>query len=198
MSVFTHWIKELRRASGLKQAEFADALGVSQPTVSRWTRSKPEYENLEKLEAFAAKIGFPSFRDVRREYHLDVWGKIGAGNEVFPFDDPTEITGIADVELPAEIDNAIGLIVDGLSMFPVYNNGDVVVVEDKNYLPEHLINEECYVRLSDGRAFLKIVKRGTKPRHWTLSSHNAPDIENVQITKVMPVIWIKRKRSRKI
>jgi hypothetical protein len=47
------------------------------------------------------------------------------------------------------------------------------------------------VKLTDGRTFVKVLKRATKTTA-TLGSHNAPDIENVRVEWAAPVLWVKR------
>lgn len=196
MSLLSEWIRGLRTHSRLNQAEFAERLGVTQPTVSRWiTGSEPERENMVRLRELASELDFPPFDDVRRLHRMEVWGTIGAGAEIFPFDDPTELTGFDDVEAPPGVVRGKALIVRGESMWPRYDDGDLIVIEDGDYGPEDLLGNECYVRLADGRAFLKILARGSKAGVFTLKSHNFRDIEDVIVEKACPVSWTRHRRS---
>ena len=49
--MFSERLKKLRKEKGMTQAELADALGISTPTVIMWEngKRKPQFEMLEKL-----------------------------------------------------------------------------------------------------------------------------------------------------
>lgn len=51
-----HAIKELRERAGFTQAEVAEAVGVTQSTVSQWEGGKT-YPNIAKLRKLAAVLG---------------------------------------------------------------------------------------------------------------------------------------------
>lgn len=62
MKSLTDWIRGLIDHSGLTQEKFADALGVTQPTVSRWLKgSHPELPHMVALEKLANRSGYPPF-----------------------------------------------------------------------------------------------------------------------------------------
>lgn len=123
-----------------------------------------------------------------------VIGYIGAGAEVYPFGDSNDT--FDEVPTPPWLAGAIGLIVRGESMWPRFEDGMVVLVEDRDFSPESLYGETCYVRLTDGRAFLKVLAKGTRRGLYTLRSHNAPDIEDVVIDRVYPIAFIVPARAR--
>lgn len=49
-------LKEMREAKNLKQAELADALGVTQGTISQW-ESGISNPSLDKLKKLASELG---------------------------------------------------------------------------------------------------------------------------------------------
>jgi hypothetical protein len=49
----------------------------------------------------------------------------------------------------------------------------------------------CVVKLTDGRALLKTIKRGTLPGRYRLVSFNSPDIEDVEVEWAAKIIFIR-------
>jgi hypothetical protein len=93
-------------------------------------------------------------------------------------------------------DDLIGIEVRGDSMSPVYRDGDTLLCS--RHFGRHvdnLVGLDCAVLTDDGRGYLKILKRGSKPGRYNLKSYNPhiDDIENVQVDWAAPVSWIKRK-----
>jgi len=112
----------------------------------------------------------------------------------------TPIEGITNETVDIEIakPDTIALEVRGSSMSPVYRDGDTLICQ-RIYGPylDNLIGRDCVVQTADGRHFVKILKRGTKPRRITLKSYDplVDDIEDVAIAWAAPVIWVKRGSS---
>lgn len=199
MSSFATWVKGLRRHMRLKQAEFANRTGVEQATVSRWENgAEPEFENRSQLNALAQEADYPAF-DSLRVATLPVKGYVGAGAEVILFEDHPDHSNFDDIEAPPGITDGIALIVRGDSMYPKYEDGEVIVVSKREYPLDSLLHEICYVQLADGRAYLKILGRGSEKGFYTLRSHNAPDITDVVVDWAFPVEWVRpRRRSARL
>jgi hypothetical protein len=50
-----------------------------------------------------------------------------------------------------------------------------------------VLNRLCVVQLTDGRAMVKRVMRGSEPQRFHLASTNAPLIENAELIWAAPV-----------
>lgn len=133
-------VKELRLRAGMQQKEISIAIGVSRPTVSEWEHQKkdPSGERLKKLsELFNCTAGvilcLEPMTSERSHVTSDgaisvpVLGTIPAG---------IPIEAIQDIidweEIPASMARGsqefFALQVRGLSMYPEYRDGDVVIV----------------------------------------------------------------------
>ena len=125
---------------------------------------------------------------------IAVAGYVGAGDEIYPFDDFPIGQGLDEVEAPpGETREIVAVRVRGESMYPGYNDGDLIFYQGAYGMPEdRFLGRECVARLVDGRMFLKRVIRGTAPGLYTLLSHNAPAISGVSIEWASPVRWVKR------
>ncbi|MGG7567878.1 LexA family transcriptional regulator [Rhodovulum sp. DZ06] len=118
-------------------------------------------------------------------------GEVGAGAIVFPLDDGGSLD---EIDPPPGIGpSAVAVRVTGDSMYPRYDEGDVLVY-DRHALPDELVNQECVVRLLDGRTYVKIL-RSAASGTYSLESHNAPPIRDVQIEWAAPILWVKRARG---
>lgn len=121
-------------------------------------------------------------------------GKVGAGQQIIPFDDAIRGAGIGEVERPpGALGDIVAAEIDGDSMLPVYRDKDIIFYH-RNGLgvwTEH-IGDECVVALHDGRMFVKVLARGSKPKLATLQSYNASPIPDVRVEWASPIRWVKR------
>ena len=118
-------------------------------------------------------------------------GRIGAGAEILPEYEqiPPEGLSEVDVALPLPSD-MIAFEVEGNSMWPRYNAGDVVICGEGEHDPGAISGREAAVRTSDGKRFLKTIRRGTSVDTFDLESHNAPPIRDVAIVWASPILMI--------
>lgn len=123
-------------------------------------------------------------------------GKVGAGAQVFAFDDSLKGAGIGEVERPPGIAGSITAVqVEGDSMLPAYRDQDILFYtrDGADDWTRH-VGDECVVQVSDGRVYVKVLRRGARKGTATLSSYNAADIEDVRIDWAAPILWVKRAR----
>jgi len=115
-------------------------------------------------------------------------GYVGAGAEVYPFDDG----GCLDeIDPPPGIGpEAVAVKVKGDSMFPRYMEGDVLIYDSHTPLAR-ADGQECVVSLPDGRKFIKTV-RVDPDGSVTLESFNAPPIRRVRVEWAAAILWVKR------
>lgn len=114
-------------------------------------------------------------------------GYVGAG-EFMPIDDHAIGAGLEEVEIPAGVpDDAVLLIVRGDSMAPRYFDNEYLFYRRDGRPPSELIGRECVVKLTDGRLYVKELRRGENGL-FTLFGWNSPLIENVAVEWAAPVL----------
>ena len=117
---------------------------------------------------------------------IPVEGYVGAGAEFTPFDDSN--TGLGNAPLMVE-PNSAAVIVRGDSMYPRYFDGEFLYYIKEERPPENFYGKECVVRLSDGRMFVKIIRKGSQKGLFTLESWNAPPLQDQAVEWAAPVTW---------
>lgn len=111
-----------------------------------------------------------------------VMGMIGAGGEITPEYEQVPADGLSEIEAPFPLpDDAIAFQVEGTSMWPRYDDGDVVICRNRDRDPVDLIGFEAAVRTAKGRRYLKRVLSGKSRGVYDLESHNAEPIRGVKI-----------------
>lgn len=182
-------IRKARLARGLTQVELAQLCGTNQPTIDRLERGKTA--SSKHLPAIAQELGIQDALLGQTRKTVPVVGYIGAGAVVWPIDDHQLGNGLDEIDAPPGVTSGIALRVRGDSMYPKFEDGDIVVCDDVPRSIESLINRVCYVKLTDGRAYLKILRRGSSPGRWSLHSHNAPPIDDVEVDQAYRVVWVR-------
>jgi len=154
-------IKELREKMNLGQKELAQALEVSQPTVSDWEngRKKPSAASTEKLaEFFSVTIDFLLGKEddaASRYVRIPVLGKVQAG---YPTDAIEEVLDYE--EIPADWTKGgaeyFALQIRGRSMEPQMREGDTVIVRRQ---PDIESGNIAVVLVAGEDATVKLVKK---------------------------------------
>ncbi len=122
---------------------------------------------------------------------LRIVGRVGAGAEILPEFEQAPPEGLDEIEFPWSLPSgSIAFKVEGDSMWPRYNAGDVVVCAQGEHDFAAVTGQEAAVRTGDGRRFLKTVRRGSAPGTFDLESHNAPPIRNVTLEWAAPILMI--------
>ena len=122
---------------------------------------------------------------------LRIVGRVGAGAEILPEFEQAPPEGLDEIEFPWTLPaDTIAFRVEGDSMWPRYNAGDVVVCADGEHDLVAVTGQEAAVRTGDGRRYLKTVRRGAAPGTFDLESHNAPPIRNVTLEWAAPILMI--------
>jgi repressor LexA len=172
------------------QSVLAKRIDVSQGTISKWNSGQQSPNKAQWDRVIALIRREPRLEKLLSEVEptgaVPVMGRIGAGSVIEPDFDQADASGLYDVTLPFPVpDEMIGLEVDGESMMPKYDPGDVVVVwreqrRDINFY----IGQLAAVRTEDGRRFLKIILNGSREGLYRLESFNAKPIVDVSISWV--------------
>lgn len=116
---------------------------------------------------------------------LAVLSYVGAKAEVFPSDD-----AIDEIDPPPECPpEAFAVIVRGDSMWPIFEDGDILVCVAAE--PNALLGRRAIVDLEDGRRLVKQLQPGSSPATYNLVSHNAEPILNATVVRTARIIWHK-------
>ncbi|MFG1376129.1 S24 family peptidase [Xanthobacter autotrophicus] len=171
------WAKQTRKLPPEMAQELARHIG--------WTAAQlllleppPPPDDMDSMDV-AAALDNPERRNPNAAI---VVGSAGAGAEVYPIDDHEKGAGLDEIEAPFPVPpSTVCVVIRGDSMLPVFQDGDLVGYSKEPRPPGDLIGVRCLVKLRDGRMFIKVLKRGTRPGLFTLVSFNAGDIEDVDV-----------------
>lgn len=191
-----HILREIGEATRWKQAQMGKAFKVGQGTISKWI-SGAQSPNKKQWDRVVAVI----MRDARLA-HLrqpiqiggaaPVMGKIGAGALIDPDFDQSSSEGLYEVSLPfPATDDVIALVVDGESMAPKYDPGDIIVVRREQLRATNwYLGKLVAIRTEDGRRYLKKLFQGSVDGLYRLESLNADPIHNVSVQWVGEIFAI--------
>jgi len=169
------WLKTSLKSSTYNQSTLAEELGLTPSMINNIIHGRREMSAVEVLTtAKILDVALPS-----ENRTILVMGYVGAGAEVYPVNDGALFLEVeANVPVPP---GTVGAIVHGDSMYPIFEDGDLVAYGGEPLAPEQAVGEMCIVQLADGRLLIKKVRRGSQPGLYTLTSSNAPDIEDVPL-----------------
>lgn len=191
-------LTEARKKAGYRSARAAaEALGVPESTYRSHEKAgdprAAETDSARKFDEKHARAYARLFRTdaawlLRGERRrstitsLPIIGTVGAGSEVYGIDGSEGDTIYGEIEsvLPLP-DGTVTVIVEGNSMYPRYDDGDVIGFIRDGRTPEDLINTECIIKVEDGPYLVKKLRRGPEPGLYSLESVNAPLIEGVRV-----------------
>jgi hypothetical protein len=183
--------------AGISEGTLRAFLDTDNPTHSLTMRTLAKLAQAEGVTV-AELIG----EDVPAK-ELPLWGYVGAGEVVHPFDgdDPPPLE---TVDTPPGLKNGAALIVRGDSMLPRLQEGDVVFFEMRETPPERLLNEECVVRLAasksgPGPLMVKRLTRGTRKNRFHLVSVNpaVPVMEDQPVAWAAAIQWIRKRQPKR-
>lgn len=174
-------IREMRIKRGLSQAQLGDLVGVGRSAISNYEKGFriPDLEIAEKLaDAFGVSFGDfvggqeltdqelrnPLPTNVRpisemHHQHIPMIGTVAAGEPIYS---PEELGVYVDSPMAADA----AITIQGDSMAPTYQDGDVVYIKCKPDIPEGAI---AVVFLDDEATLKHVYKR---PTGLTLISDN--------------------------
>lgn len=193
-------IRRARKMLGLTQQHFADQLGVTQPTVHRWEKGfyDPDERALQRLAALTQlSPAYFRYGDGEGGGHkgrtAPLLGRVGNGAQIRLFDDQQPDRPVEKVEAPIAATGIVALQVDGDSLYPVYQDNDLIFFMRDPSLPEaEFLARECVVKLADGAMLLRRVMRDGQRGRYTLVSHHAPPLNGVKLDWASPVRWVRR------
>ncbi|MFN3891962.1 MAG: XRE family transcriptional regulator [Beijerinckiaceae bacterium] len=113
---------------------------------------------------------------------VPVMGRIGAAAEIMPEFEQVPDDGLFQIEAPFPVpDDAIAFEVQGDSMWPRFDAGDVIICWREGRNIEEIVGWEAAVKTADGKRYLKRILRGAEKGTFDLESHNAQPIRGVKL-----------------
>ncbi|WP_375637213.1 S24 family peptidase [Bartonella sp. AP152HLJHH] len=189
-------LQVLQTEFGLSQKDLADRLNVTQATVSRWLGNESDPRGSHRdaiLELYKSLKGYNQITTL-----VPVMGYVGAGLEIDTDVEQIPEDGLETIEIPFDLPfEAIGFVVRGNSMYPVYKDGDLIVVKHLQTKPvSDYYGDEVIVLTEDNRRFIKQITRSSEG--IVLKSWNADPIKNVKIKWIGEIISILPRKAYRL
>lgn len=163
-------IENGRKVRGWSLRRVATEAGIKYGSLQDLIRGKAQVLRGDKLLKVLKVLNIPIERKTK------VVGEVGAGANVFPFDDHANGAALEEVERPlgADLpDDIVAVRIKGDSMEPQFEAGWLLFYSrDQDGVPPDCINEICVVKLLDDSMMVKKVKPGSKPGLYHLFSKN--------------------------
>jgi len=190
--IYPNRIRLIRKDAGLTIEELAEKAGLS---VSYTNRLENGERNLSvknmNLLAHALNVQPQELLAQKQEKSANavkVMGKIGAGAEILPNEEQIPPEGLYEIETPFPLpDDALAFEVQGESMWPRYDEGDIIICWRQGVIIDEVLGWEAAVKTSTGRRYLKRVLKGAERGTFDLESHNAPPIRGVELVWVAAI-----------
>ena len=177
--------KELSRLTGMNERLVYDLL------------QKTTNPRIETLSAVASALGV-SVAQLRDGIDPDIAtvpiiGRLTDGERWSMLEDDAQL-----IEFKLSSGEPVAIEVAGDSMAPVYRSGDYLIgVKVSGGSAHNLIGVDCIVETEDGGRHVKYLARAPMRGRFNLRSYNptTPDIENVRVTWVAHVQWVRRRHT---
>ncbi|HLO78168.1 MAG TPA: S24 family peptidase [Magnetospirillum sp.] len=175
----------------MNQTIFAEMVGATQPTVSRWEKgAEPEIPQWEALKALGDRYNYVAF-DPGRALTVPLVGYVNAGATVSMFavgQGPFE-----EVEAPpGGTEHTVAVEVRGDSMAGMAEDRWIIYYNDRQEAPhEELYGKLCVIGLTDDRVLVKKLHPGRKPGRFDLYSTNGTPLLDQHVSWAAKVEWIK-------
>lgn len=181
---------------GWSREELAEHSGVTMNVLAKLERGQSRIR-IDEGRRIAAALGV-SIESLDlgasiEQRKIAVVGYVGAGTEIFPFDDFPKGHGLRRVLPPAGLDpeRTVAVEVRGDSMFPLGEGSVLFYRRIGEGVPFEAVNQMCIVKIAgDGPTLVKNLRRGYTRNHYNLLSSNAPPREDVVLEWAAPVLAI--------
>ncbi len=177
--------------------------GVAKDTIRDFLRGKTQILRADKLQ----KI----LRVLHPEEKVSLTSYVGKEAEILPYkSENSERLDCPPGYSPADI---AAVRITGDSLLPVFHDGWIVYFSNRSGAtntgnPSHgwqvpynkpvngdayaeFIDKPCVAKLTDGRMFLRILKRGTTHGRYNLTAYNLSDIRDAEIAWAAKIVFIK-------
>jgi transcriptional regulator with XRE-family HTH domain len=123
---------------------------------------------------------------------IDITGVISDDYEIKPVSANGTGRHNFTTSVPAALVEHVAALVMGNSLYPRYDDQDIITYTWQGDDVSTAIGKECVVLLTDGRIFLRTVIPGGSENTYHLTSYNAQPLYNVTIAKIGRVSWVGR------
>lgn len=193
MDEFPNRIRELREERDMTIEQLAAETGLSTSYVWRLENGERNL-SVKNLNLFAHALSvepnelLPASEPKVRANIVAVMGRVGAGSEILPEMEQLPPEGLFEIEVAFPLpDDAIAFEVEGESMWPRYDPGDIIICWSQGINPSEILGWEAAVKTTNGKRYLKRVLKGSQPGTYDLESHNAPPIRGVHLEWVASI-----------
>ncbi|MGO7921990.1 XRE family transcriptional regulator [Rhizobium ruizarguesonis] len=190
--IYPNRIREIRKERELTIEELAEKTGLSVSYTGRLENGERNL-SVKNMNLFAHALDVEPqdllvVPKAKSTNVIAVMGRIGAGAEILPEEEQIPPEGLYEIETPFPLpEDAIAFEVVGESMWPRYDDGDIVVCWRQGVVVEEVLGWEAAVRTASGKRYLKRVLKGGEKGTFDLESHNAPPIRGVRLTWVASI-----------
>jgi hypothetical protein len=196
-------IGEAMELRGVDEYELAELVDVDRSTIQRILRavnqSSPHLPKVCKVLGIPYDAELSALRgsgDVARNpKKVPIVGYVGAGDLYSWQPESGPWVGFDFIDPPPGAEQGIAaVIVRGVSMEPVYREGDVLFFLKGTHPEDVFLGRDCVVQVRGQAAYIKKVTKGTKPGRYTLVSWGKnPPMENVDLEWAAPIKHITRR-----
>lgn len=192
-------VDKMLAKTGLTLSELARGAGLTETTLTRFYNKPVKHslsaKTLAKLSAFSG-VAVPAAVSVPARRAVTLAGYVGAGDQIFPFDDGPG--GLETVDPPPGADkDTVAVLVRGASMMPAFWDGDVLYYSrDAGVDRDEVLYKECIAKVINGPTYIKVIMPGSSVHLFTLTSYNAPPIIDVELEWAAPVQFQDKRRRR--
>ncbi len=201
-------IRAIMEKYDLKVSPWCQKAGLSEGTLRNFLNGDSDSISSNNLELLANATGLTAGQLLAEDQAtpmVPVLGHVGAGEAVTPIDDLPLLNGFSEKDC-ASINcefvdsppggvyrDMVALRVRGDSMEPYLFQGDIVYYNEiiKANFNEY-VGKRVIVKLKDGRAFIKVLRKGTQYGRYRLESFNSKDIEDVELEWCAKVAFTKQ------
>lgn len=195
-----------RKKAGITVQQLADRAGISRGYLNELKRGDKRM-NVDIMNKLSKPLGIKAHMLMSGAVdRIPIIGSVGAGGEVYPFDDmpllpraivpgEEEYINCEWIDAPPGVypEGIVALRVKGNSMMPFMPEGTIVYYAERfeSGAPDHCLSTLCVVQMRDGRTLLKMVRKGHSHGKFDLQSYNMETITDVDLAWCAPVVFIK-------
>lgn len=184
-------LKSLRESRGWTHDQAAAEMGMSRGGFIKIERGENQLTS-ETITRAARVFGVSEAEVIAAGNAIPVVGRVGAGGSIeTQWENHSE--PLFEIELPFPVgEDAIAFEIDGNSMWPRYDAGDVIVVSRSGEHLDGLLGFDAVLRTGDadenGNRYLKRIIRSGTTGLFDLESYNAPPMREQRIAWAAGVI----------
>lgn len=97
------------------------------------------------------------------------------------------------LKVPAPFSSPVtaGYVVRGYNMGAIKDGWIVFIEQTERPAHDGLIDELCVVKTTEGKLYVRFIKKGRLPDRWDLLSVTGPAVHDAELEWAAPVTWVK-------